>query len=76
MAPVKLDAKGLKCPMPTLKMATMLTKQEVKPGDVLEVVADCPTFEKDVKAFCAMYKKVLVVFREEGGGIKRAQVQI
>ena len=76
MATVKLDAKGLKCPMPTLKMATMLTKQEVKPGDVFEVVADCPSFEKDVKAFCTMYEKVLVVLREEGNGVKRCQIQI
>jgi TusA-related sulfurtransferase len=76
MATVKFDAKGLKCPMPTLRMATMLTKQEVKPGDVLEVVADCPSFEKDVKAFCAMYKKVLVVLREEGNGLRRCQIQI
>jgi tRNA 2-thiouridine synthesizing protein A len=76
MAIVKLDAKGLKCPMPTLKITTMVTRQEAKPGDILEAVADCPTFEKDVKAFCAMYKKVLVLMRDEGNGVKRCQIQI
>jgi TusA-related sulfurtransferase len=76
MAKVLIEAKGLKCPMPTLKMTTALTKQQVKAGDVLEVVADCPSFESDVKAFCSMYKKVLVLMRDEGGGVKRCQVQI
>ncbi len=76
MAKASLDARGLKCPLPALKMNSMMLKNEVKPGDVLEVVADCPTFEKDVRDWCSRTKKVLVFIREEGNGVKRCQVQI
>ena len=50
MAVSSLDARGLKCPQPTLKITVMSVK--MKPGDVLEVIADCPTFEKDVRDWC------------------------
>ena len=70
-----MDLKGLKCPMPTLKMTTAVFK-ECKPGDVLEVMADCPTFEKDVKIWCQRNKKVLLWIRDEGNNVKRCQVQI
>ncbi len=76
MANIVLDAKGLKCPMPSLKMTEKLTKKEVNAGDVLEVVADCPTFENDVKVWCKMWKKVLVFMRDEGNGVRRCQIQI
>jgi TusA-related sulfurtransferase len=69
-----LDAKGLKCPLPTLMVDGKLRKNEVKPGDVLEVIADCPTFENDIKSWCTRNKKVLVYIRDEAG-IKRCQIQ-
>jgi tRNA 2-thiouridine synthesizing protein A len=43
MALHTLDATGLKCPQPTLKITVQATKMQ--PGDIFEVVADCPTFE-------------------------------
>jgi len=67
-----LDGKGLKCPQPTLKIAVMATK--MKPGDVLEVIADCDTFEKDVRDWCSRFKKVLLWIRDEGG-VKKCQIQ-
>jgi tRNA 2-thiouridine synthesizing protein A len=73
MATVNLDAIGLKCPQPTLKMTVLATK--MKPGDVLEVTADCPTFEKDVRDWCSRAKKILLWLREEGGSRKRCQIQ-
>jgi tRNA 2-thiouridine synthesizing protein A len=76
MAKAFLDAKGLKCPMPSLKMTQMVLKKEVKPGDVLEVVADCPTFENDVRTWCQSSKKVLIFMRSEADGSKCCQVQI
>jgi tRNA 2-thiouridine synthesizing protein A len=68
----QLDARGLKCPQPTLKVTVMASK--MKPGDVLEVVADCSTFEKDVRDWCARSKKILLWFKEEGTA-KRCQIQ-
>jgi tRNA 2-thiouridine synthesizing protein A len=75
MATVQLDTRGLKCPMPVLKMTEKLIKQEVKAGDVLEVTADCDTFERDVREWCKNFKKVMIVLKEQGAS-KVAQVQI
>jgi tRNA 2-thiouridine synthesizing protein A len=72
MAVTVLDARGLKCPQPTLKITVLSVK--MKPGDVLEVVADCPTFEKDLRSWCSRAKKTLLWLKEEGAA-KRAQVQ-
>lgn len=73
MATQTLDACGLKCPQPTLKVTAMAVK--MKPGDILEVVADCPTFEKDVRDWCGRSKKILLWMRDEGGGKKRCQIK-
>lgn len=72
MAVQTIDARGLRCPQPTLKMTAMA--QTMKKGDTLEVMADCPTFENDVRGWCTRMKKTLVWFREEGA-FKRCQVQ-
>ncbi|MCS7215597.1 MAG: sulfurtransferase TusA family protein [Thermodesulfovibrio sp.] len=72
MAVHLLDARGLKCPQPTLKVTAMAVK--MKPGDILEVIADCPTFEKDVREWCARSKKVLLWIKQEGTA-KRCQIQ-
>ena len=69
-----LDAKGLQCPQPRLKMS--LTAMELKAGDILECVADCPTFEADVKDWCKNSKKALIWFKTDGDGAKRCQVRI
>lgn len=73
MANQVLDACGLKCPQPVLKIAAKAP--DMNPGDTLEVLADCPTFEKDVKAWSDRMKKTLLWVRDEGGGKKRAQIQ-
>lgn len=73
MAIHQLDAKGLNCPQPVLKIAAKAT--ELQPGDILEVVADCPTFEKDVRNWCERMQKVLLSVKDEGNGVKRVQIQ-
>jgi tRNA 2-thiouridine synthesizing protein A len=75
MATVQLDVRGQQCPIPVLKMTNALMKNEVTSGDTLVVLADCPTFEKDVKAWCQNMKKVLIVIKDEGAS-KRAEVRI
>ena len=72
MAVTNIDARGLQCPQPTLKVTAMSVK--MKPGDVLEVVADCATFEKDVKEWCTRSKKVMLWMKTEGNA-KRCQIQ-
>lgn len=73
MATETIDALGLKCPQPILKIAAKAP--DLKEGDVLEVLADCPTFENDVKTYCERMKKTLLWVRDEGGGKKKAQIQ-
>ena len=74
-ARVQLDARGLKCPTPTLMMTNSIMKKEVTPGDTLAIVADCPTFEADVRNWCNTMKKVLILYKEEGG-LKKAEIRI
>ncbi|MSN24597.1 MAG: SirA-like protein [Geobacter sp.] len=59
-----LDATGLKCPQPVLKLSVI--SPDMKPGEILEVIGDCPTFEKDITAWCFRLKKTLLVMREDG----------
>lgn len=73
MAVVTLDAIGLKCPQPTIQMTIKALK--LRKGDVLDVVADCATFENDVKNWCRRNGKVLLWLRDEGDGVRRCQVQ-
>lgn len=73
MATKFLDTCGLKCPQPVLKIAEMLP--QMQPGDILEVVGDCPTFEQDVRNWCERMGKTLLSVRNEEGDKKRIQIQ-
>jgi TusA-related sulfurtransferase len=53
-----------------------LEAMSLKPGDILECVADCATFEDDVKDWCKNSKKALLWFKSDGNGAKRCQVRI
>ncbi len=76
MKTVTRDARGLNCPIPTLRMTNLILSKEVLPGDTLEVVADCETFEADIKRWCATMKRVLVVLKDEPPNAKKAVVRI
>jgi len=73
MAVRTLDTLGLKCPQPVLKVAALA--RELSPGDSLEILADCPSFPKDMEAWCSKTKKTLLFCLDEGGGKFKAQIQ-
>lgn len=73
MATHSMDARGLKCPQPTLRMTSEILK--LKKGDILEITADCDTFEDDLKGFVTRMRKTLLWVRAENG-FKRAQVRV
>jgi tRNA 2-thiouridine synthesizing protein A len=73
MATEVLDTLGMKCPQPVLKIA--VRAPDIKPGDILEVLGDCPTFEKDIRIWCERLGKVFLSIRDEGGDKKRIQIQ-
>jgi len=49
-----------------MRLRTMEARKELQPGDEIEIVADCPTFEGDLKEFCKQNKKVLVEAKRDG----------
>jgi len=73
MAIQLLDCVGMKCPQPTLKITVL--SYNIKPGDILEVVADCSTFENDVRDWCQRAKKSLLWCKDEGNGKRRVQIR-
>jgi tRNA 2-thiouridine synthesizing protein A len=73
MAAKVLDTLGLKCPQPVLKIAVQAP--DMRSGDVLEVLGDCPTFEKDVRTWCERLGKVFLSIKDEGGKAQRIQIQ-
>ena len=66
MAPntLRIDCTGMRCPQPVLKLA--VETADTPPGSVVEIIGDCPTFEKDVRTFCDRRKKALLSIREDG----------
>jgi TusA-related sulfurtransferase len=73
MAVRVLDTMGLKCPQPVLKIAVMVP--DMKEGDILEVLGDCPTFEKDVRTWCERLGRVILSLKYEGEKKKSIQIQ-
>ena len=69
-----LNTLGKKCPQPIFKIA--LKVPAMKSGDVLEVLGNCPTFEKDVRTWCERLGRVLLFVKDEGNNQKRVQIQI
>ena len=67
-----LDTAGMKCPQPILKIA--VKAPDMQPGDILEVLGDCPTFEKDVRKWCERLNKVLLSVQNEDRNRKRIQI--
>jgi tRNA 2-thiouridine synthesizing protein A len=68
-----LDTLGLKCPQPVLKIA--VKAPDMKPGEILEVLGDCPTFEKDVRIWCDRLGKIFLSVKDNGAYQKRIQIQ-
>ena len=64
-APVILDTKGLKCPLPVLKARKAM--REVPEGGVLRVLATDPGAVKDFEHFCHTTGHQLLDWREEEG---------
>ncbi len=73
MAVEVLDMLGMKCPHPVLKIA--VKAPDMKSGDILEVLGDCPTFEKDVRVWCKRLGKILLSIEDYGNGKKKIQIQ-
>jgi tRNA 2-thiouridine synthesizing protein A len=61
---VRIDCSGMRCPQPVLKLA--VETADTPAGTVVEILGDCPTFEKDIRTFCDRRRKTLLSVRPEG----------
>ncbi len=60
-----LDCVGLYCPMPIAHTAKKM--KEMKPGQVLEVLADDKGIKEDMPNWCKMTGNEFLGIEEEGG---------
>ena len=67
-ADATLDCIGLYCPMPIYNTAKKL--KELKPGQVLEVLADDEGIKEDMPAWCRTTGNKLLGIEEENGEYK------
>ncbi len=58
MADKLFDYRGLKCPYPILKLSAQYPT--LKKDEIIEIIADCPTFEKDIRAWCSKLGKTIL----------------
>ena len=72
MASYTLDALGIKCPQPILKVA--VKAKELQVGDMLEVLSNCESFPQDIVSWCEKSGKTLLFCTTESGKHK-AQIQ-
>jgi len=63
-----LDARGLSCPMPSVK--TALALETMDPGQTLEVLTDDPVSKKDLPVWAESTGNELLEIAEEGETIK------
>ena len=68
-----LDTLGQKCPHPVLKIA--VKAPDMKRGDILEVLGDCSTLERDVRASCERLGKIFLSVLDDGENKRRIQIQ-
>jgi tRNA 2-thiouridine synthesizing protein A len=50
----RLDAKGLKCPMPVIKLQNL--SRQVAKGDLIEIECTDAGAEKDIQSWCRINK--------------------
>jgi tRNA 2-thiouridine synthesizing protein A len=67
-ADASLDCIGLYCPMPIYNTSKKI--KELKPGQVLEVLADDEGIKEDMPAWCKTTGNELLGIEEENGQYK------
>jgi len=63
-----LDCTGLFCPVPIIQ--TKLEIEKMKPGEILEILADDAGFEKDLPAWCKLTGEEFIEIKKEGNILK------
>lgn len=58
METIRVDTNGMRCPQPVLMLAHGARGRP--PGTIIEILGDCPTFEKDVRGWVEREKKTVL----------------
>ena len=69
----RIDAVGLFCPVPIVKLKIALDKSA--PREVIEILADDPGFPEDVRAWCRETGNRLVSLTRNEEGVYLARVE-
>jgi TusA-related sulfurtransferase len=70
MEPVEsLDCVGLYCPQPLFQTREAI--DGLKPGEILEMIADDPAAEEDIKRFAKRTGNELLLFERLEDGVQR-----
>jgi TusA-related sulfurtransferase len=72
MAEYTINARGLQCPGPIMRLFTQMKTAE--PGDLVTIEVTDMGFKSDIEAWCRKTKNALVSLAEQGGVIT-AQVR-
>ncbi|MGD0027929.1 MAG: sulfurtransferase TusA family protein [Candidatus Bathyarchaeia archaeon] len=64
----KLDCLGLYCPEPVFK--TRMELDEMKKGEVLEVLADDPAAEEDIRSLIKNLEQEIVSINKDGNKVR------
>jgi len=63
-----LDARGLLCPMPSVK--TALELETMSPGEILEVITDDPVSKRDLPAWAESTGNSVVEIKDDESAIR------
>lgn len=63
-----LDCLGLYCPEPVFRVRMELDKMKV--GEVLEVLADDPAAEEDIKSLCKRLEQQILNLNKKGNKLR------
>jgi tRNA 2-thiouridine synthesizing protein A len=58
MEKIRVDTNGMRCPQPVLMLAHHVRGKPA--GTLVEVLGDCPTFEKDVRSWAERERKTVL----------------
>jgi tRNA 2-thiouridine synthesizing protein A len=64
----KLDCLGLYCPEPVFK--TRMELDEMKKGDILEVLADDPAAEEDIRSLVKHLGQEILTVSKDGNTVR------
>ena len=65
--PIRIDARGMKCPRPIIELAK--ARRQAPPGATIVITADDLAFESDVRAWCDTTGNALNELSREGDSV-------